>query len=187
MNKKNKNILISGIIVVVVALGIFLITSKNEKLSKFFKSTGDSLLGQNAEGGKASYLSQDSSFSFEYPAGFNFSELSESETTGEPIETLLFKGKNAKENFQIIISVFDENPITIARIKKEVPDLVMKDAQEIAIDGALGVVFTSVFPDGKLATREIWFSHAGKSYQISTYSEFDSQMSDILTTWKWNE
>jgi len=185
MNKKKRNILISGILVAVVVLGVFLVTSKNEKLLKFFESKGDGLLGQNIEE-KVAYLSQDSSFSFEYPAGFNFSELSEfSEATGEPIETLLFKGQNTKENFQIIISVFDENPITIARIKKEVPDLVMKDAQEIAIDGALGVVFTSAFPDGKLATREIWFSHGGKSYQISTYSEFDSQMADILTTWKW--
>jgi hypothetical protein len=183
MNKKTKSIIIAIVIILIIGVAYLAIGKKSLNFGKW-KNQSENGASHSSKAGIYAHI--DGDFTFEYPSDFTFTDLYETDdTTKAEKENIIFHGKDSKDNFQIVISGFDEEPVTLARVKREVPSLGLSDAQEISIEGARGVIFSSTDADTKMATREIWFSHAGILYQISTYPEFDSRMADILTTWKW--
>lgn len=179
-------------------LGTLLLFVAIALLFLFFKGVGtESILSQkdtelSQEGKKelesTLYISSDGSFQFNHEKGFTSSNMVETdESTGETKEIIMFRGKGEKDNIQIVVTSFDSDPISIARIRREVPSLIMEDARDISINGAPGSTFVSIDTESKMKTREVWFSRYGVLYQISTYTEFDESISKILETWKWNE
>lgn len=97
-----------------------------------------------------------SGFSFERPDGYEIRSIADE--NGKTI--LVEKGGSG---FQIVVTPYDEpaSGFTVARIKKDLPDLVMKDAKEFELAGGRGVMFDSD-PD-----REIWFVVIDTLYQVS--------------------
>lgn len=179
MNKQNKKVI--GLVIIlglVIIGGVFANKSISHRTNQIDKS--------NASDGSDN-LFEDEMFSFSYPSDFTNTDLIESLPNGKERRNIIFKGSGEKDNFQLVISDFDDKPITIERIKKEIPNIDMQNAQEIAVDNAKGVVFTTTDKDSKLTTREIWFSRDLKLYQISTYPEFDTKMEEILVSWRWNQ
>jgi hypothetical protein len=133
------------------------------------------------------YLHSDESFSFSFPSDFTFSSMADQNTDNLQSDTLLFKGNQNTRNFQIHISSFDGTTLDVARIKRDIPSLDVEQPEKIAIDGAQGVAFLSKEAGSALVTREIWFVHDSKIYQVSTFKDFDQEMVSILSTWKWQQ
>jgi hypothetical protein len=192
-NQKTKNIVLSIVIILIVAGIGYALKQKSKPTDGTTNVLGfpeikpELSLGQS--GDNIAYTADDNSFSFSYPKDFALTPLVETDDkTGEQKQNLIFKGKGDKDNFQIYISKFDSStPLTASRIKSEIPDLNMEGSQDIAVDGARGVIFFSTDSQTKFKTREIWLSHGGKLYQITTYPEFDSKIASILSTWKWSQ
>ncbi len=172
-----KNLISLLLIVALLVVGFFLYESPNQKRNE--------QKNENENVNTLSYLHGDNTFSFSYPESFSFSPISELDEKGKINENIIFQGKKKEENFQIYISGFDMGSVTIARIKKDIPDIVTEDAYDIFIDGVSGAAFISVNKESGFKTREIWFSHGSKLYQITTYLEFDEEIVKILETWKW--
>jgi hypothetical protein len=176
--KHSKHVFTTLIVVILCVIAIFLFgVAKKAKISDV-----ESGVIQTENGNGISYISGDMDYSFTLPSDFTFSTLSNDDGS----ETALFVGSTATRNFQIYVSVYESNePVTPQAILRDIPDLLVEKSETIAIDGAQGVTFISGSKESELRTREVWFSYGGKLYQISTYKEFDDQMVDILSTWKW--
>ncbi len=176
--KHSKHVFTVLIIVILCVVAIFL--SGIAKKAK--ESGGQSGVARNQEGTGIVYVSTDSAYTLTTPVDFTSTALSQDDGS----ETVLFVGSTATRNFQMYISDYaSDELITPQVIQKNIPDLLVEKPETIAVDGAQGVAFISGPKDGTLRTREIWFAYNGKLYQITTFKEFDDQMVDILSTWKW--
>lgn len=177
-SKHSKHVFTVLIIVILCIVAIFL-----SGVVRDVKKNGDiSENSSNSDKSSATYVSPDGAYRLSTPSDFTSSILSQDDGS----ETVLFVGSIPTRNFQIYISNYDSNEIiTPELIQKNIPDLLIERPETIAIDGAQGVAFISGPKDGTARTREIWFAHDGKFYQITTFREFDDQIVDILTTWKW--
>lgn len=135
--------------------------------------------------------------------GFSFShskELNVSEFSENNVDVIL-----ASSGFQILISPFDESePITKARILKDIPDMAISDDKIISVGGEKALSFKSKGESGE--TLEIWFVHPVRSkspeatadpladrtsngvngylYQISALPDSASKLENIIKTWK---
>lgn len=140
---------------------------------------------QMARSGKLSqlYSNEIYGFSFYHPDDFEKKEF----TVDEGTIVVLFEKKDEKDGFQIIVSPFDEEePLTTDRIRRDIPDIVIEQLQEITIGGEHALLFWSSDPVlGK--TREVWFTHNNALYQISSYFVFDEMLSRIMATWQFND
>lgn len=193
MSQKALNISLSVVIILIIASTIYVLKRKIEPINgsstDFASSYSKPQLLTGQAGENTTYIADDNTFSFSYPMDFVLTPFVEvDDKTGEQKQNLIFKGGGDKENFQIYITKFESSfPLSISLIKSEIPDLGMEDSQDVAIDGARGVVFLSTDPQTKFKTREIWLSNNGKLYQITTYPEFDIGISSILSSWKWGK
>ncbi len=122
--------------------------------------------------------------------------------------------QRAISGFQIYITPFDEpGPITLERIRKDLPTLVMEEPQQVTIalkseipnpksetnpndsnskSQTNGVPVLVFFSRGESfgRTREVWFiwppdpvPHGNYLYQITAPAEFDQELSRIMGTW----
>lgn len=129
------------------------------------------------------YFHKKYNFTFEYPSTFKTSNFIEGD--GEQIQFQSDKG----DWFQIYVTSWDEgNIITPERIKKDLPNIIIKEPQQVILGpkqkegiGPRALIFFS--KDGSIGdTREIWFVHNGSLYQISTHKSFDIEIGKILST-----
>ncbi|OHA03532.1 MAG: hypothetical protein A3I44_01405 [Candidatus Sungbacteria bacterium RIFCSPLOWO2_02_FULL_51_17] len=123
-------------------------------------------------------------FSFQHPTDVNITSFDDGEG-----EVVLGQGKERRA-FQIFILPFDEEgPVTPERVKKDVPDMQIESPQQVLIGknkNIAALIFLSESQElGK--TREIWFSHEGYLYQITTYADADSFIGSLLETWRFEE
>jgi len=133
-------------------------------------------------------------FSLEYPEELGIEAFRETDDA----ETVIFKklGQNEstpreeKIGFQIFIAPFEEGekgPLTTERILEDVQFLTIDEPQEVILgissseEEVRALIFLSDDPDiGK--TREVWFTHGGYLYEITTYAHLDSWLAQILST-----
>ncbi len=91
------------------------------------------------------------------------------------------EGQGPKQGFEITISDYDESgPITAERIKKDIPDLVVKNHENIKIAGGVEAFSFFGHDDGLGETFEVWFSAQGKLYQVVTWAEYKKELLNIL-------
>ena len=133
------------------------------------------------------YQSQDKNFSFEYPKNFVASS-GDLDSGGKKI---VVESTEPKKGFQITILPFDEaGPLTVARIKQDLPDMIINDASQLLLNlrgGEGGVISAVAFnsTDENIGnTYEVWFVSGGNLYQIQTYEEFALSLQNILKSWK---
>ena len=98
-----------------------------------------------------------SGFSFELPQGYRARKVEE-----EAQATIIIE-KGAGSGFQIVVSSYDEpsGEFGVARIKQDLPDLVMRDVKEISVANGKGVAFDSD------SGHEIWFVAGGSLFQMT--------------------
>lgn len=164
--------------------------------SSFFRS-GDSPMPSGpesrADSGRIRFVHPGRGFSLDLPGGFATSSIPDDRG-----ELLMFQ-RGPRESFQIYIAPFDEEgPLSVERIRRDLPSLTMADARTIELDSVPAVVFQSA--DESLASRElgtsgktfeVWFVYpesplpdGNDLYQIMTYAEYGDDLIRILKTWR---
>lgn len=161
------------------------------------------------------YEHQDPVFSFRMPEGFSATAFA-----AEGGEVILVQGTggagpstsfdNAQDKslgareFQIFLAPFDEEgPVSVERVKKDLPGIIMEEAQAVLVggkpetlnpkpetspndqnaNGVPAIMFFGRDPEiGK--TREVWFTGNGYLFQITARAELDSLLGPILGTWR---
>ena len=167
--------------------------------------------GSNADGNTAevleTYRHPTFGFSFQYPKGFKTGifPAGEGETIvvekspeDEPTTAGGSAPEKAREGFQIYISAFDEEgPLTLERVKKEIPDLIVESPQTVILGSSASKDFEALVffsrNESLGRTREAWFvwpqspqPDGNYLYQISAYASFDAELSKIMATWKFD-
>ncbi|MEX0933682.1 MAG: hypothetical protein WD003_00255 [Candidatus Paceibacterota bacterium] len=126
--------------------------------------TGGNEVEQESAGETQTYTNQSPEFSFEYPAGFTVTSFAEG--TGEVV--LVQSRDNQAVGMQVYFTSFDEEgPLTVERIKEDLPNLEMNNAREADLfPDTLAVVFR----DGS-GMVNVWFVRGGYMYQITAAPE----------------
>ena len=126
-------------------------------------------------------------FSFSYPDSFSVSRLSASaEGAGE---TIVVQDSKRQAGFQIHLEPYDDpdTDITVERLGRDIPEMVVKEPQEVLIGGAssgnqISTGLAWVAED--TGTREIWFIFRGTLYQLTSPLSNDTLLQRVLTTWR---
>ena len=103
-----------------------------------------------------------------------------------PERTVAFQGKDGEPGFQIYVAPIDGTKITPERFKRDAPSGVRLEPHDTQVAGVQAVAFQGF--DGKIGkTHEVWFigTKPGRAipsflYEVSTYKELDSWLSDIM-------
>jgi PsbP-like protein len=136
-------------------------------------------LASNASDEYKAYRNKDYGFSVDYPAQITPQEFP---SRGDAL-TVLFQGADGEPGFQISVEPINGTEITPERFKLDEPSGVELDLHDTTVDGAPGITFVGFNADvGQ--TREIWFIHNDFLYEVTTYKELDSWLSDIMKTWR---
>ena len=183
MNKKLIKIVITFVAIFII-VGFFIFNSKpkvdHQELidSESSLETEDTQINLGkVENGK--YTNDAYGFSLTLPAGMTATNFNEGEGT-----TILVS--NGTFQMQIFVSQFDEDiSLTIARIKKDVPDIKMIEPIEIKTGGVATVAFYS--NDNGEKNREIWFVRGGYLYQVLAKASDDNTTGTVMEGWKWKE
>ena len=160
----------------------------------FFVSKGnppnspESILTQEQKTPKVlSYLHGNNTFRLMYEGNMKFSNLFQREGAQET-ETVIFSSPEKNKGFQIFIAEYENTaPLTIETIALQNKNLDIFDPGAIDVNGEQGVVFLSAEKGTPTNTREIWFTHQGKIYQVSTYPDYGEKVMEMLTSWVWLE
>lgn len=188
------------IVAILLTAGFFLIDSfinkggDEENTFQFENNTQSALiLGENYQ----QFTHPQYTFSVEYPKELEVERFQE----GDDSETIIFQeslsagSEQEKIGFQIFISPFGKDEIlTQNRILEDLPEAIIEEPQEAILGTLTGaseeerihaLLFWSHDPSiGK--TREVWFTHDGYLYEITTYAYLDSWLAKILSTWNFN-
>lgn len=180
----NKKIIIIVFLLIIATVLIF-----SFKLLNFSNSNEqreqESPLGQSSMNLKDNptaklYENFDFGFRFLYPASSTVSELEDD--TGF---TILVKGIEPKEEFQIFISPFDEEgELSGDRIKRDIPDLKIDQPQNVLIGDAKDINALIFLSENESVgqTREIWFSANGYLFQITAVEGNDNFIGPVMET-----
>ena len=128
------------------------------------------------------YEEFDVMFRFLYPPDFTVTEIDD-----ELGYTILAQNSAKKAAFQIFLNPFDEpGPITPARIKKDLPNMVIENPKPVLIGADKNIpalIFFSQEPSlGR--TREIWFVGNGHLFQVETFADQDSMIGPVMDTFQ---
>jgi hypothetical protein len=125
------------------------------------------------------YRNKDYGFSVDYPAQIPPQEF---HYRGHAL-TVLFQSADGEPGFQIAVAPINGTTITPERFKADEPSGVQLDLHDTTIDGAPGITFIG-FDANVGQTREIWFIHNKFLYEVTTYKELDSDLFEIMKTWR---
>lgn len=126
-------------------------------------------------------------FTLNFPSNMTASNFREG--GGEQVQ---FQGDKG-EWFQIYVTSWDEEGnITAERIKKDIPDIVILNPQNVILGpkqkegiGPHALIFFSK-DSGLGETREVWFVHGGHLFQVTSKKIFDLKLGQILSTLVFN-
>lgn len=125
------------------------------------------------------YKNQYHHFTFVYPAELQVQEYVEDNKD----RTIVFETPKGERGFQVYITPYAGASVTREQFLKDQPSGVYKSPKDILIDGVPGTVFYGATGlTGE--TLEVWFIHDGFLYEVTTYKELDSWLSQIMSTWQ---
>ena len=81
------------------------------------------------------------------------------------------------------VTPYSKKQIDAAQFKIDEPSGVVKERQDVLVDGARGTKFyghNATLGD----TRELWFIHNGFLYEVTTFKVLDEWLGSIMQTWK---
>ena len=118
-------------------------------------------------------------FSLFYPTGYDVKEYDE----GGGAATITFEDVDAMTGFQIFTVLYEEKQVTEQRFKRDIPSGVRTNLTTITVDGAVGAAFDSEHAVlGE--TREVWFIHTLRLYEITTLKSLEEQLLPVIKSWK---
>lgn len=134
-----------------------------------------------------SYSNDSYNFSLKMPESFDATKFG-----GDQGGTTIVLQDKENNGIQIVVTPFDEDTgggylLTEERIKQDVPDLRMSEAQPLEVgSNYTGLAFKSDNAAFGGASREVWFVFRGNLYQISTYARLDDLLKQIFATWQFS-
>ena len=134
---------------------------------------------QKIPAGYKEYRNKHYGFSVYYPAEIPPQELPDRDDQ----LTVLFQGAAGEPGFEIYVAPTKDTAITPERFKLDQPSGVMKERHDTMIDGVPATAFVG-FNAAVGKTSEVWFIHNGYLFEVATYKELDSWLSDIMQTWR---
>jgi hypothetical protein len=127
------------------------------------------------------YTHAELGFSFRYPRGYAVNEVPQEE--GNAL-VVVEDPTRERMGFQVFSMPYDEDePLTSERIRQDVPDITMEDAQPFRVAGEPGISFVQLQTPDVGTTYEVWFVHDGTLYEVATYAAHAADLHAILTTW----
>jgi hypothetical protein len=127
------------------------------------------------------YTHAEPGFSFRYPATFTVSEIPQAEDSAL---LLVEDPTRERQGFQVSSMPYDEaEPLTPERIRQDVPDITMENAQPFRVAGEPGISFVQQQDPALGKTYEVWFVHNGMLYEAATYADRAALLHDVLSTW----
>lgn len=137
-------------------------------------STADSTGSPQAE-----YADPEYHFKLSYPSDLAVQVYPEDDGA----RTVVFASETPGIGFQVYVTPYDKNHIDDAQFRKDMPSGVMKEPQDIRVDGVAAKLFTG-HNDAMGDTREVWFIKGGYLYEVTTYKALDTWLGEIMSTWK---
>ncbi len=176
MSKKIKFIII--IIIIVIGIAYFI----NKKEDAFLPAESTlSTIATTTE----TYSHPTLNFTFDYPSSFSASSF----TTEDGMENIVVQEITTGKGFQVSISPIDEDipALTVERIRKDLPNLLIESPQDVILgDAGKGVAFISNDSAFDGRSREVWFVLNRNLYQIRTYIKYDEVLKAVLSSWKFD-
>ncbi len=132
--------------------------------------------------GFTAYKNTQYGFSLYYPSDLQVSENNESAGA----YTISFENANYSKGFEIFVTPYAERQVSRERFKMDEPSGVMQEPTSIVLDNAPATMFfgsNGVMGD----TREVWFIKNGFLFEIATYKNADSWLSQIMATWQFTK
>lgn len=127
------------------------------------------------------FVSKKFDFTFQYPRKFSVSAFDD-----RGGHTVLVQRDDGETAVQIFITGWDEpsNAVTPERIKKDLPDLAIREPRKMSMAGD-DTALTFVGESQQFGTtREVWFARRGNLYQIITSAGGQEFLADLLETWR---
>ncbi len=191
--QQTKITIYAGITIALLSVGFFVIytrvTDKKELLKGFDivpigstqnKKISDIIAMPDILDGEL-YIHKNPVFSFKYPEGFKV--VSTQNSAAKRGEIIVVE-ESEKKSFQVLITPFDEpNPITKARILRDVPDMLITEESNIIMVGGIKAFGFKSEDEAVGETYEIWFVAGGNLFQISAPFSFKESLMNILVTW----
>ena len=129
--------------------------------------------------GMREYKSAAYRFSLFYPQELSVSEYAE----GGGATTVTFQNIEKAQGFQIFVTPYEGTQVSAQRFKQDVPSGVRESLTPVKVDGATGAAFVS--KNAALgATREVWFTHGGFLYEVTTLAPLDAWLDGIMQSWR---
>lgn len=118
-------------------------------------------------------------FSLSYPEGLKTSFFQDGNTA-----IMAISDGATGLGVQIAVTPFDEpnTTITAERVKKDIPDIVFKEPQEVTL-GSMGKGIAWIDGAGADAKRQVWFAARGHLFQLTAPMRFDAPLKKMLNTW----
>lgn len=181
-----------GAIVAVVIAGVVLLTyvSTREHGARVQTGAGadapvpgtivasSTLQTRVAPAGQKEYANSQYHVSVFYPQELSVTEYTEASGA----HTISFENTDGSRGFQVYVVPYPDAQITKSRILLDTHNTATETPQEIVLaNGTHALIFFS--NGGALGkVREVWFLHGGFLYEVTTYADLDSWLSDILKT-----
>ena len=125
------------------------------------------------------YRNQPYHFSFYYPPNLQAHTFNEE---GGAF-TVALQEPTTNEGFEVYVTPYSGTQITEARFKLDEPSGVIRQQTDVMIDGVRATMFygnNAIMGE----TREVWFIKGGLLYEVTTYKQLDSWLSQIMQTWQ---
>lgn len=97
--------------------------------------------------------------------------------------TVTFQDPATNDGFEIYVTPYAQTRVTQERFTQDEPSGTLVQPTDVIIDNVRATMFfgsNSYMGD----TREVWFIKDGFLYEVATYKELDSWLSQIMQTWK---
>jgi len=186
LKKKSYFLVIGAILIIVVLIALFSLVFNEKVIDPAFQREIEKSYGIESSAKAVRYTHPMYGFSFEKPDGYTVGSFNDGQG-GETVVVQKTSNDVAKSGFQIYIyDALEPVELTPQLIKEELPGTNVNNPKKIILDGAPGIMFDSNSSSFEGSSFEIWFIHQGFVYQISSYSEFASELQNIIGSWKFN-
>jgi len=181
-------ILISVALIAAVLFIFFIRRPANNQIVD--KTPSSTQPADNSAGQTKLFVHPTLGFSFEYPANFTVGQFQDNNGQTVLVQSPpLFskEGEGGSSSLQIYVQPFNEpGPITAARIKKDLPQQLISNPQNISVGGQPALIFDSQ-EDGIGPTFEAWFVYSGQLYSLTAPASSSDLLQSLLSSWKFDQ
>lgn len=179
---------IAGVVLAVAALGgLFFYSKPNKDVGpEATKPEGEFSPAQTLGNEYELYTHPNPAFSLEYPKGFEATAYDE----GDEAWTIVFQGEEG-EGFQIFVSLYEGEEVTVEKVLEDLPGTIVEEPLVVVINPEVenstrALIFWS--EDTTIGrTREVWFLHEGRMYEVTARASFDEELVKIMSSWRFLE